>query len=136
MARSSTKTVQTPGAPESAEGTLPDDDEGGEGAEASGLADQRAAGIHGDESDEMVQMRALLASLQAENAALKAGAAAASALPSFVFEPETPHGIEAKANSKHLHLTTAEFAAMIDRGEAKEPMSHVLCKDGYYVRRS
>lgn len=74
-----------------------------------------------------------LEALRAENARLRA--AAQPATPSVVYTPETPHGKQAKAASPFAHLTVAELMAKIDAGEAKEPTTNVLCRDGYYTAR-
>lgn len=77
------------------------------------------------------ELEAALAAAQAENAELKA----AQTLPQNVFEPKTPHGKLLMAASDFKGITVAELTAAIDAGEAKEPFTHVLCKDGYYCRR-
>jgi hypothetical protein len=70
---------------------------------------------------------ALIAELQAQIAAQK--------LPQVVYEPTTPKGKQALEASQFAHFTVAQLMAAIDAGEAKEPITSVLCSDGYYARR-
>lgn len=59
------------------------------------------------------------------------------AQPSLVAtEFETPHGKLAREMSPYGHLTVEQLMASIDAGEAREPMTSVLCKDGWYARRN
>lgn len=75
---------------------------------------------------------ARIAELEAKLAAQEAE----SKLPKVVYEPVTPHGAAALAASDYAGMTVAELMAMIDAGRAKEPMTSVLCADGWYARRS
>jgi hypothetical protein len=52
---------------------------------------------------------------------------------SIVFEPQTPHGVQARAESKHLHLTAAELHEQVMAGSVRLTERHVLCKDGWYA---
>lgn len=73
----------------------------------------------------------------AEIAALKAQLAvaqlAAAPLQVLVTEGNGPHNLQAIADSKHRHLTTAELHQQVMAGTAKLVDRHVLCKDGWYV---
>ena len=71
----------------------------------------------------------------AEIAALKAQLAA-SKLPQVVYEPVTPNGKRALEASAFAHLTVAQLMAEIDAGNVKEPITSMLCADGYYARRA
>lgn len=85
-----------------------------------------------DDSD-TPQVAALKAQLKAAHDQLDSSAK----LPAVVFEPVTPKGAEAIAASAYYDegITSKQLMAMIDAGEAKEPMTAVLCKDGYYAPR-
>ncbi len=74
---------------------------------------------------EIASLRAQLALRPATNSPATAG-----------YEYESEKGKQAREASAFAHLTVAELVAAIDRGEALEPATGVLCKDGYYCRRS
>lgn len=114
MPRAATQSVQTPGG----EVDPP------EAAASRALANAE----HAEEADK----DALIAKLQAQLAAKEK----AEALPQVVFEPKTPNGMRALEASQFAHLTVAQLMAKIDAGEVKEPITSVLCADGYYARRS
>ena len=86
------------------------------------------------DSPEIAKLKAQLAAARTENSGLKA-AAKVSTLPQVVYEPTTPHGRAARADSKFGHLTVAQLVVEIDAGRATEPFTSVLCADGYYARR-
>jgi hypothetical protein len=71
----------------------------------------------------------------AEIAALRAQLAAKNAPPGeqLIFEADGPNVRRHKAESKHLHLTTAELDKQVRSGKVKLAEHHVLCKDGWYV---
>lgn len=58
-------------------------------------------------------------------------------LPQVVFEPTTPKGAEAIAASPYYSagITSKELMRRIDAGEVHEPITSVLCADGYYTPR-
>lgn len=88
--------------------------------------------VRGTDSPEVLRLRA-------ENEALLKRLAERPAvpdLPQVVYTPETPHGKAAREASACAHLTTKQVMDLIDTGEMREPLSSVLCLDGYYVRRS
>jgi hypothetical protein len=114
--------VHTPG-----ENLPPDhDNEGTDGD----LAVQGA----GAAADNDSALKAQIEALQRENALLRAAQNAKT--PSVVYEPDTAHGKAEKAASLHLHLTAAEVAGAVARGEMADPKVKVLCRDGWYVPES
>lgn len=89
--------------------------------------------VRGTDSAEVIRLRA---ALDAANAKLAERPAVPDA-PQVVYEPKTTHGEAARAANKDTaHLTTTEVMSLIDASEMKEPLSQVLCRDGWYVRRS
>jgi hypothetical protein len=90
----------------------------------------------GDEADRPVDQMALLMSqmraMAAEIAQLKVANAALPPAMTNIYEPETEHGKQAKAASKHLHLTAAQLTNMVAAGEVADPPAAVLCSDGWY----
>lgn len=83
--------------------------------------------------DDTPQVAELKAQLKAQSEQL----ASATKLPAVVFEPTTPKGAEAIAASPYYAegITSKQLMAKIDAGEAREPMTSVLCADGYYAPR-
>lgn len=72
-----------------------------------------------------------IARLRAELAAKGAG----DKLPQVVYEPDTPKGKLAKEASAFSHLTVEALMAEIDAGNVKEPITSVLCANGWYAAR-
>lgn len=97
------------------------------GAEATAEATAEAG-----DSQAVDPRDAELASLRAQLAAKEE----AAKLPQVVYEPLTPKGKFALEASAFAHLSVAELIAEIDAGRCKEPITSVLCRDGYYARRS
>lgn len=64
-----------------------------------------------------------------------AGAATPELSAPTIVAPEAPHGAAAYEASKHKHLTSTELVAEIDAGRVKEPLTGVLCADGWYAPR-
>lgn len=122
MPRKSHQAVSIPGVTSfssaEADGRAPDDDVDGD---AVGLSPEA----------EIAKLRAQLAAKDVELE--RAKAASTKVLASVVFEPETPHGAEARRLSSHNHLTSAQLTAMIKAGEVELTQRHVLCSDGWYV---
>lgn len=111
-------------------GTGPDIDDDGQddGPVVQSTIDPRAPVSSAD--------AAMIADLQAQLAqanALLAAARAGNAMPSVVFEPDTPHGIQARAASKFNHITSGELHRQVVEKTVKLTSRHVLCKDGWYV---
>jgi hypothetical protein len=84
--------------------------------------------------DDTPQVAALKAQLKAQAEQL----AGATKLPQVVYEPTTPKGAEAIAASPYYAkgITSKELMRQIDAGEVREPLSSVLCADGYYAPRN
>jgi hypothetical protein len=80
------------------------------------------------------ELEVLLAASEAALAAAKA--AGSSKMPTTIYEPVTPHGAIARADSAVAHLTVAQVMAEIDAGRLREPVTGMLCADGYYCRRT
>lgn len=93
------------------------------------LAKPVAEAVTGPDDDELTRLRAELAAANAKLAAVP------QVIDSAVYVPVTPKGALAMAASQFAHLTVAELMAKIDAGEAKEPFTSVLCRDGHYVTR-
>ena len=126
MGRPASQSVQVPGAQSSGD----DVDEEGVHADADVV---QLSGKAADSSG-TAKLKAQLAAANAENASLRA-AAEVSKLPQVVYEPNTPHGVAARASSAFGHLTVNQLMAEIDAGRVREPINSVLCADGYYARR-
>lgn len=121
MPRQSHQAVEIPGVTSHSsaelEGQAPDDDTEGM------LVDDPLA--------EIARLRAQLAAKDVEIE--QARAASGRVLSSAVFEPDTPHGLVAKALSNHAHLTSKELTRLVAAGEVKVEQRHVLCADGWWV---
>jgi hypothetical protein len=124
MPRPANQPVHTPGAPTS------DVDDGKTNApehEAHVVTGKGVTGKHlpDDRDAEIAKLKADLR--KAEEAAVpKAG---------VVYEPVTPNGKLAREASQFGHLTSKELMAEIDAGNVREPLTSVLCADGYYAPR-
>lgn len=109
MARSAP--VSVPGAPADTAADLP----------AATGADAATAASVDPRDAEIAKLRAELA------------AANAPARPAMVMEADGPNVRRHMAESKHLHLTSAELHEQVMSGKVKLTEHHVLCKDGWYV---
>lgn len=139
MSRSASVRVQVPGEPAPADAAdVPQTEEGAEAQhEASApepdTADQAAPQVA--DADDVTLLRAKLAQLEAENEELKnqPAAIAPKITDSVVFEPVTPHGIQALSASEFKHLTCAQVDAKLRSGEITlGGRPSVLCADGYF----
>lgn len=102
-------------------------------SEAEGL-DRNAEDDDAPSDSPQAEIAKLRAQLAATNAALEqAKQATGKVLASAVFEPETPHGLVAKALTSHGHLTSAQLTAMVKDNKVTVEQRHVLCSDGWWV---
>lgn len=107
------------------------------GAVAGDEAATAAASAAAPEALTVEQLQALLAAKDAQIATQAAALAAAqSAQPAGLIVPVTPHGQAALAASGFAHLRVHELMAKIDAGEVKEPITGILCADGWYAGRA
>lgn len=130
MPRPANQPVHTPGVAPTAldQGNTDDKDNAPEHEARVVTGKQGVTGkpLPDDKDAEIALLRQRLAKAE-EAAKPKAG---------VIYEPETPNGKKAKAASQFAHLTVAELMAEIDTGNVAEPITSVLCADGYYATRA
>lgn len=128
MGRPANLTVQTPGANAPAQSAQPV----GIDIEPDSSDDPEEIGQTDDQAAASADKDAQIAALQAQLAEMQAQAK----LPQVVYEPITPHGAQALAQSQFAGMTVAQLMAGIDAGKYREPpVTSVLCSDGWYARR-
>lgn len=119
MPKSAPAEVEVPGAPSNGASAEPQTTQA---AEPTAQPDDNSAAAIAARDAEIAQLRAQLAQSQG------AGPEANLMVPA-----NGPNERRYRAESKHIHLTSAELDKQVRSGKLKLTDHHVLCKDGWYV---